>query len=60
MDEVRTERLLEEYEESTLKVLICDWPNSKGYAGKPELVSSLEHQVNICKSHSNTGNNIQN
>lgn len=45
MDEVRTERLLEEHEESTLKILIRDWPKSKGYVGKPELISSLEHQV---------------
>jgi hypothetical protein len=51
MDEVRTERLLTEHKGLTLQVLIRDWPESEGYVGKPELISSLEHQVKSCQSY---------
>jgi len=45
MDEVRIERLVQEYELSTIKVLISDWPNCEPYAGNSELMGSLEQQV---------------
>ncbi|XP_048580356.1 uncharacterized protein LOC5510674 isoform X2 [Nematostella vectensis] len=45
MDEVRTDRLVMEYKEQTLQVLIRDWPQKEEYKGKPELIASLEHQI---------------
>ncbi|KXJ18103.1 Transient receptor potential cation channel subfamily V member 4 [Exaiptasia diaphana] len=46
MDEVRTQRLEEEHQKLTLQVLIRDWPNSDEYCDRPELIASLEHQIN--------------
>ena len=45
MDEVRIERLFEEYDKDCLFVIIRDWPISEEYKGRPDLVASLENLV---------------
>jgi len=43
MDEVRIERLMSKHGMNTLVIIICVWPASENYEGKPELVASLEY-----------------
>ena len=45
MDEVRTDRLMVKYGKDSLLVIIRDWPVSKKYKDKPEMVASLEYLV---------------
>lgn len=47
MDEVRIDRVRAKHADKYLLVIIRDWPNSDKYKGKPDLVASLESQVNI-------------
>lgn len=47
MDEVRTDRLITKHGRDTILVIIRDWPASKKYKEKPELVASLEYLVSI-------------
>lgn len=49
MDEIRTDRLLAKHGKDTILVLIRDWPNSKKYKGKAELVVSLEYLVSMLR-----------
>ncbi|XP_067038362.1 transient receptor potential cation channel subfamily V member 1-like [Acropora muricata] len=45
MDEVRIERLMSKHGMNTLVIIICVWPASENYEGKPELVASLEYLI---------------
>ncbi|XP_015780961.1 PREDICTED: uncharacterized protein LOC107358902 [Acropora digitifera] len=45
MDEVRTDRLITKHGRDTILVIIRDWPASKKYKEKPELVASLEYLI---------------
>ena len=47
MDEVRIDRLITKHGRDTILVIIRDWPASKKYKEKPELVASLEYLVSI-------------
>ena len=47
MDEVRTDRLIAKHGKDTILVMIRDWPASKKYKEKTELVASLEYLVSI-------------
>lgn len=51
MDEVRIERLMSKHGMNTLVIIICVWPASENYEGKPELVASLEYLVCTMRCH---------
>ena len=46
MDEIRAERWEKRYKERTLEVMIKYWPDTDKYKNRPELITSLENQVN--------------
>ena len=45
MDEVRAQRLIDDYGKNALFVIIDKWPKMKKYQRKPELLPSLEYLV---------------
>lgn len=45
MDEVRADRLTEKHGKNVLLVIIHQWPQTKKYKDKPELIPSLEYLV---------------
>ena len=47
MDEVHADRLMEEYGENVLFVIIHEWPQRTKYKGRPEVLSSLEYLVTV-------------
>ena len=45
MDEVRAQRLIDDYGKNALFVIIYKWPKMKKYERKPELLPGLEYLV---------------
>lgn len=45
MDEVRADRLTEKHGKNVLLVIIHQWPQTKKYKDKPELIPSLEYLI---------------